>query len=127
MMAILGTAPSHLHSGLRPRRARGWSSDLAMVALLGVLHVLALNVLVFNLCILNTLTFVHELVKLIEAAIGVTSALIVVRLGPLLHLVVVDNVGVHAWMILINKHILETILRLLLLLGLLPAATQVLL
>ena len=78
-----------------------------MIALVRMLHVLALDVLVFNLVILNCV--LHELIQLVERL-----TLLVVRLSSLLHLVVVDNMWVHTRVILLSH--LEGVLRFLLLL-----------
>ena len=72
-----------------------------------MLHVLALDVLVFNLIILNGI--LHQLIQLVEG-----FPLLVVRLSSLLHLVVVNHMWVHARLILLSH--LEGVLTLLLLL-----------
>jgi hypothetical protein len=75
-----------------------------MISLVRMLHILALNVLKFNLVILKSL--LHELVQLIQGLIP----LFIITLGPFLDLVVVHHVIVRARVTILN---LKTILRLL--------------
>ena len=63
-----------------------------MIAFVGMLHVLTLDVFVFNLVILNSV--LHELIEVVEG-----FPLLVVGLGPLLDLVVVR---IHTRVVLIN-------------------------
>jgi hypothetical protein len=104
-VGVLGPA-SHLNSGLGAAGPRAWRSHLSVIALLRMLHVFTLDVLVFNLVILKSL--LHELVQLVQALIP----LLVVALGPLLHLVVVHHVIVRARVTFVH---LEAVLGLLLL------------
>ena len=86
-------AAGDLDPRLGARGARAWGSHFPVVALLGVLDVLGLNVLVFNLLLLT--------LKAVQAAIAITAPLVVVALGSLFHLVVVDELRIRIWVILI--------------------------
>jgi hypothetical protein len=103
--AVFG-ASGDLDSRLRARGAGGWCSHFSVMTLLRMLHVFGLNVLEFNLAILNA--FAHKLIQLIKTFI---ISLLIIRFCPFFHLVVVYHVRFHIRMIFINYHIFKGILR----------------
>jgi hypothetical protein len=106
--AVFG-ASSYLDSGLRAGRARAWSSYFSVMPLVRMLHVFALNILEFNLAILNP--FSHQLIQLVETFI---ISLLIVGFCTFFHLVVVYHVRVRILMIFVNYHVFKGILRFLL-------------
>lgn len=95
--AVFRGASCHLNSGLRAGGARAWSSNFSVMSFLRMLHVFALNVLKFNLAILNTIA--HMLIQLIKTFV---ISLLIIRFCTFFNLVVVYHMWIYGRLILLN-------------------------
>jgi hypothetical protein len=107
---------SHLNTRLRSRWAWRRCSNLSLVTLLGILHILALNI--FRLFIIFVIIDNYsELIKFIKATVWVllTSPFFIVTLCSFLDLIVINKLSINTRMVFIIKNIFEWVLRFLLL------------